>query len=58
MDDNYGYWMLGYPATCSNCGGEAPVIIDNDLKYIYETPEICPHCKCKMIRRHYAWKEG
>ena len=44
----HGYWEPGYPTTCSVCGGEAPTVTDNDIKYSWEEPGICPHCNAIM----------
>ena len=41
-------WVHAYPAYCSMCGGEAPLIKDNDMVYQFETPSICPHCNTEL----------
>lgn len=47
-DDTSGFIDLNW--SCSNCGGQAPIIPYWDM---YDLVDICPHCGEKMEYEEY-----
>ena len=43
-----GYWVRGYPITCSVCGNEAKTLEDTSSIYSVELTTVCPHCNSIM----------
>lgn len=48
----YGWWTNDFSneleERCTVCGGEAPVIRNDNTKYICERPNVYPHCGAEM----------